>query len=84
MVNHHEIASNLIAPTLHLFYSLSGWGLGGAQPLAAAKARLHLAPTVYLCVRDFLFDFFVQEFLKGVWGKLLARSFPHIIFNKLY
>ena len=27
--------------------SLSGWGLGGAQPLATAKARFHLAPTVY-------------------------------------
>ena len=23
------------------------------------------------------FVIFVQKFLKGVWGKLLARSFPH-------
>ena len=32
----------------------SGWGLGGAQPLARAKARFHLAPTVYPYVDEFI------------------------------
>ena len=62
----------------YAIYSLSGWGLGGAQSLAAAKARFILASTVCWCVGGFPFGFFVKEFLKGVWGKLLARSFPHV------
>ena len=34
---------------------LSGWGLGGAQPLATAKASVPLAPTVYLKTNDLFF-----------------------------
>ena len=35
--------------------SLSGWGLGGAQPLAAAKARLYLAPSICLYTNNSIF-----------------------------
>ena len=51
----------MVAPTLYLFYSLSGWGLGGAQPLATAKARVTLAPTVYLCVRSSLLELVLES-----------------------
>ena len=30
---------------------------------------------------EFPSGIFVRAFLKGVWGKLLARSFPHVSFN---
>ena len=36
-------------------FSLSGWGLGGAQPLAAAKARLYLAPSICLYTNNSIF-----------------------------
>ena len=59
-------------------------GLGGACEFAVAKARFTLAPTVYWCTDNSIFRPFVREFLKGVWGKLLARSFPHNLFHSTY
>ena len=44
--------------------------------------KITLAPTVYLQTNKSIFVIFVQEFLKGVRGKLLARSFPRE--NRLY
>ena len=41
--------------------SLSGWGLGGAQPLATAKARLYLASTVYSCAGNSLLEFVLES-----------------------
>ena len=58
---------------------LSEQGLGGPWELAGVKASLTLASTVYPKAQNSIL-LFVREFLKGVWGKLLARSFPHKIF----
>ena len=49
-----------------------------SYPFAIAKANLMLAPTVYLCVGNFLLEFFVRDFLKGARGELLLRSSPRI------
>ena len=45
--------------------------------LARAKANLAFAPTVRQCTNKFIWVFIVRKFLKGAWGKLLSRSFPH-------
>jgi hypothetical protein len=43
-------------------YSLNGQGLGGARPLAAAKAKFNFVPTVYPFLWSFLLVFLCESF----------------------
>ena len=55
---------------------LSGWGLGGAQPLAAAKANLAFAPTVYLQTNDLFLQTFCARFLGRGVGEPSCKKVP--------
>ena len=59
---------------LHTINFLSDQGLGGPWELARAKARLHLAPTVYPYVWDFLLEFMLRRFWEGVRGNAFSRE----------
>ncbi len=56
--------------------SLSEQGLGGPWELAAAKASVPLAPTVYSQSNNIICFIVVGEFLRGSKGELFARSSP--------
>ena len=60
--------------SLMLFYFLSGWGLGGAQPLAVAKANLSFASTVRTWLWNCLCLFLLRAFFEGVRGKLFFKK----------
>ena len=55
-----QVFLNIPPPLLN--NSLSGWGLGGAQPIAVAKASLALASPVYLQANDFIWLFLCKSF----------------------
>ena len=48
------------------------------QPKRGLSSRL-----LSVCILPTLFCHFVQDFLKGEWGKLIARSFTHMLLQNL-
>ena len=64
-------------------FSLSGWGFGGARPLAIAKASLVLAPPVHLQSNDLFFYPLLESFLEGVRGNLFSKKGSPAFFYKI-
>jgi hypothetical protein len=62
---HHTVVFFIAAPPLRYL------------PVSDSTSEVYPRVDCLLVCSEFPFRFFVREFLKGVWGKLLARSFPH-------
>jgi len=62
---------------IHIFNFLSGWGLGGAQPLARAKASVGLRRLSVGALRICFDNPLVSKFLRGCGGTS-RKKFPHI------
>ena len=53
---------------------LSGWGLGGTQPLARAKASVDLCRLSIRMLENLFFDFLLERFWEGVRGNAFSRE----------
>ena len=76
-----ELCRDRPSRTVHFVSKQLSYFVGSRRPLQNCGSQSErCARADCLCVAlEFLFVIFVREFLKGVWGKLLARSFPHVI-----